>query len=261
MKINVISQTDREIKFSVEGVTPGFANALRRAMIGEVPILAVNTIELTANDSVIYDEIIAHRLALVPLVFDPKNYNLPKDCKCEGKGCSNCQVTLVIDKKGPTTVYSKDMKSSADDVKPLYPDMPIVDLAEGQKLKLEANARLGLGKSHAKWQASITGYRYWPMPEIKGKISNSSELAKICPKNAITADDGKVMVSPDCDTCQECVRAAKPEGSLIIKGDPNKLIFTVESVSGITASQVVSLAADMLKDKVKEFGKHVKSLK
>ena len=261
MKINVMSQTDHEIKFSVEGITPGFANSLRRAIMGEVPILAITTVDFTSNDSVIFDEVLAHRLALVPLTFDPKSYNMPKECKCEGKGCGQCQVTLALDKKGPATVYSKDLKSGADDVKPLYPDMPIVELAEGQKLKLEAIAKLGIGKTHAKWQAAITGYRYWPVAENKGKITNADELSKICPKNAITADDGKIIISTECDTCQECVKAAKPAGSLAVRGDQNKLIFSVESISGLKASQIVSLALDTLKDKAKEFGKHVKGLK
>ncbi len=261
MKIEILSKNDREIKFVIDGIRPAFANALRRACMGEVPVLAVDTVDFTANDSVLYDEIIAHRLALVPLVFDPKNYNLAGDCKCEGKGCSRCQVVLVLDKKGPATVFSKDLKSSADDVKPFFPDMPIVDLVEGQKLKLEATARLGLGKTHAKWQASRTNYRYWPVLDIKGKISNAEELAKICPKNAITAEDGKISISTDCDTCQECVRAAKPAGSVVIRGDPNKMIFMVESISGLSPDDVVSIAADALRDKTKEFAKQVKGLK
>ncbi|MBU5557886.1 MAG: DNA-directed RNA polymerase subunit D [Candidatus Aenigmatarchaeota archaeon] len=261
MKISIMSQTDREVKFIVEGIRPAFANSLRRAIMGEVPIMAISTVEFSANDSVLYDETIAHRLALVPLTFDPKNYNMPNECKCEGKGCSQCQVTLVIDKKGPTTVYSKDLKSSADDVKPMLPDIPIVELAEGQKLKLEAVAKLGLGKIHAKWQAAKVGYRYYPEAQTEGKISNAEELVKICPKNAITAKDGNILISEECDTCQECVRAAKPEGSLIVKGNPNKFIFTIESISGLNAADIVSLAIDVLREKAKEFGKQVKGLK
>jgi DNA-directed RNA polymerase subunit D len=261
MKINVISKTDREIRFILEGVRPAFANALRRATVGEVPVLAISTVDFTSNDSVMYDEVLAHRLALVPLVFDPKNYNMPNECKCEGKGCGQCQVVLALDKKGPATVYSKDLKSSADDVKPLLPDIPIVDLAEGQRLKLEAIAKLGIGKVHAKWQAAVAGYRYAPTFEIKGKISNTDELIKICPKNAITAEDSKVSISQECDTCQECVRAAKPAGNLVVKGDPTKMIFTVESVSGLHAVDIVSAAADALRDKAKEFGKQIKALK
>jgi DNA-directed RNA polymerase subunit D len=261
MKIEILSKTDREIRFVVEGIRPAFANALRRACMGEVPVLAVNTVDFTANDSVLYDEVIAHRLALVPLVFDPKNYNLSGECKCEGKGCTNCQVTLVLDKKGPATVFSKDLKSSADDVEPLFPDMPITELSEGQKIKLEATAMLGLGKTHAKWQASRASYRYYPIVDIKGKISNADELVKICPKGAITSEDGKISISSECDTCQECVKAAKPAGSLVIRGDPSKMIFIVESISGLSAEEIVSQAVDALRAKTKEFAKQVKGLK
>jgi DNA-directed RNA polymerase subunit D len=54
------------------------------------------------------------------------------------------------DKSKP--VLSGELSSDDDYVKPVSPDIPIVVLAPGQKLKVEAYARLGTGKMHAKWQ-------------------------------------------------------------------------------------------------------------
>jgi DNA-directed RNA polymerase subunit D len=158
MKITILERNDKTVKFSVEEVSTAFANALRRAATGEVPVMAIDTVDFLANDSALYDEVLAHRLAMIPLTFDPKGYNLPSECKCEGKGCGQCQVVFVLEKNGPATVYSKDLKASADDVKPIYDAMPIVELSEGQSLKLETTARLGIGRMHTKWQAAIAGY-------------------------------------------------------------------------------------------------------
>jgi DNA-directed RNA polymerase subunit D len=158
MKVQVMSTTDSEIKFSVDGMKQSLASAFRRVMMSEVPTMAIEWVDFKKNDSALNDEIIAHRLGLVPLTFDKKAYNLPEECSCNGKGCSRCQVKLVLKKKGPATVYDGDLKSDAKDVKPVHEKIPIVELLEGQNLQLEAIAQLGTGRQHAKWQAAVVGY-------------------------------------------------------------------------------------------------------
>ena len=159
MKVDVLSHKGNEMKFSVDGVKPSFASALRRIMIGEVPTMAIEFVDFKKNDSALADEVVANRMGLIPLTFDEKTYNLPSECKCEGKGCSNCQVTLVLKKKGPAMVYSGDMKSTDKGVKPTYDKIPITELFEGQDIEFEAIAQLGRGKDHAKWQGAVVGYK------------------------------------------------------------------------------------------------------
>jgi DNA-directed RNA polymerase subunit D len=158
MKVKILNKTDTEIKFSVEGISQSLASALRRVMLSEVPTMAIEWVDFKKNDSALNDEIIAHRLGLIPLTFDRKIYNLPSECSCNGKGCSRCQVKLLLKKKGPCTVYAEDLKSTDENVKPVYPKIPIVELLEGQELQLEATAQLGIGREHAKWQAAVVGY-------------------------------------------------------------------------------------------------------
>jgi DNA-directed RNA polymerase subunit D len=160
MKLEVLERNDSEIKFSIEGITPAFANALRRIMISEVPTMAIEWVEFKKNNSALFDELLANRLGQIPLTFDRKVYNLPSECKCEGKGCSRCQVELVLKKKGPAVVYSGDLKSKDKNVQPVFDKIPIVELFEGEELQLEAIAQLGLGKDHVKWQAAVVGYKY-----------------------------------------------------------------------------------------------------
>ncbi len=260
MRIQILEKSDSEIRFVLEDSVPQFANALRRIMLTEVPVLAIETAEFTANDSALFDEVVAHRLGLIPLTFDKKAMNMPNECKCEGKGCSLCQVTLVLDKKGPCTVYAKDMKSTDKAVHAVFPDTPIVKLLEGQKIKFEAVAQLGIGKTHAKWKAANASYKNYPVAKLGGKIENPKECIEACPKDAIKINGSKVEVNPLCDLCSECVKACKPEGVLTITGDSTKFVFTVETVSALKPEEIVLQAADILKDKAKEFGKQVGKL-
>jgi DNA-directed RNA polymerase subunit D len=159
MKIEVLSRSESEITFVLEGVTPAFANALRRIMISEVPTMAIEFVDFLKNDSVLKDEVLANRLGLIPLTFDRKAYSLPAECECEGKGCSRCQVKFSLSAKGPCMVFASDLTFKDPSVKPVYEKIPIVELFENEELELEGVAQLGLGKDHAKWQAAIVGYK------------------------------------------------------------------------------------------------------
>lgn len=244
----------------LEDSNPQFANSLRRIMISEVPILAIQVVDFSANDSVLYNEMIAHRLGQVPLVFSFKDFHF-RDKHDDGKTCSNCEVAFAINKKGPGMVYTKEMKTSNPDVKPLFEDIPIIELFDGQKLKLEAYAYLGFGKDHARHQGAIASYKYLATAKINDKLDNADECVKVCPKHAIKIDGNKVSVNTDCDLCKECVKTCKPEGSLEIVEDPTKFVFTVESISGLDAKDLVMQAVDILKSKVKDFEKEAKKIK
>jgi DNA-directed RNA polymerase subunit D len=159
MKIEILEKTDTEIKFRVSDIKTSFASALRRIMISEIPTMAIEWVDFKMNSSALNDEIIANRLGQIPLVFDRKGYNFIDSCKCNGKGCTRCQVKFTLKKSGPGMVYSGDLKTRAKDVKPLYDNIPIVELFEDQEIELEAIAQLGYGKEHAKWQGAVVGYR------------------------------------------------------------------------------------------------------
>jgi len=143
MKIQIVEKNDTEIKFVIQEITDAFANELRRIMMSEVPTMAIEWVDFKQ----------------IPLTFDQKAYELPEECKCEGKGCSRCQVEMVLKKKGPGMIYSGDLKTKAKDVKPVFDNIPIVELFEGEELQFEAIAQLGKGKTHAKWQGVVVGYK------------------------------------------------------------------------------------------------------
>lgn len=160
MKLKVAKKGKDAIQMTIDGITPSFANSLRRIMIAEVPTLAIEHVDITKNNSALFDEVLAHRLGMIPLVFDPKKFNAPGECSCRGKGCPSCQVVFAVEKSTPGMVTSGDLKSSNKAVKPTDTGFPVVELLDNQQLKLEAIAQLGRGADHIKWQAAIASYGY-----------------------------------------------------------------------------------------------------
>ena len=144
------------MKLLLKGIDRVYANALRRFAISEVPCMAIDEIVIHDNSSVLYDEILAHRLGLIPLTTDLEGYILPQDCDCKTSlGCTKCRVLLVLDAVATDevkTIYSGDLVSEDTRVKPYVDNIPIIKLAPSQKIKLEAYAKLGKGRHHAKWQ-------------------------------------------------------------------------------------------------------------
>lgn len=126
-----------------------FANSLRRAIISEVSTLAIEDINMLQNNSVVYDEMFALRLGLIPIKADPKEYLKKKDFK----------VAFVLKGEGPGTLYSRDLQPMDPSIAPAHPDIPIVKMVEGQKVELEAWAIVGQAKNHAKWQAGHAFYK------------------------------------------------------------------------------------------------------
>jgi DNA-directed RNA polymerase subunit D len=251
---------DEKVSFLVEGIDPAFAGELRRIMMTEIPTLAIEWVDFVKNDSVLWDEIIASRLGLIPLVFDPKFYNLKEECKCGGKGCTHCQVTLTLKKVGPCIVYSGDLVSSDKNVRPLYDKIPIVELMEGQELEFEAIAQLGIGKEHAKWQASIVGYRNVPRISID-KSGNVSVYEKRCPRNVFVYKDKKLKVNKllECNLCMQCVDLSK--GAIRVEPDETKFVFKVETVCGLKPKEIVLRSIDILLKKLEKFSKDLRKLK
>jgi DNA-directed RNA polymerase subunit D len=258
MKVNVVGKKGNLVTFVLQGATPAFANALRRIMVSEVPTVAVESVDFHENDSVLFDEVIAHRLGLIPISFDPDTFNARDSCKCGGKGCSLCRVVFVIDRTGPCMVCSGDMKSSNKAVKPASPDFPVVELLKGQNIKLEATAILGTGKEHAKWQAANASYQYYPQLVVKD-AKEAKKCLRGCPKGLIKLKAGKPsLADPEkCDLCRQCMEGC--EGIEVV-GDPTRFIFRVESVSGLKPDYIISKSAELLGRKADDFRKELKKL-
>lgn len=67
LEIVPVKRSENELEFDIIGITPAIANAFRRIMISEVPSMAIEKVFVYNNTSIIQDEILAHRLGLIPL--------------------------------------------------------------------------------------------------------------------------------------------------------------------------------------------------
>jgi DNA-directed RNA polymerase subunit D len=153
------------VEFDITGVDVSMVNSFRRTIVAAISIMAIEKVMFYNNSSIMNDESLAHRIGLVPLTTDLKTYTIPTECNCKGEGCARCTCKLTLDVKGPRTVYSGDMKPTDENVKPVYDKIPLIKISKDQEVKFEAEARLGLGRDHVKWQPGMAAY------EIKDKNS------------------------------------------------------------------------------------------
>jgi len=257
------------IRFVIRGVSPAFANALRRAMIAEVPAMAVEDVMIIENSSVLYDEMLSHRLGLIPLTTDLDSYVLPEECDCKSElGCNKCRAGLSLEAEATDEsryVYSGELKAEDPEVRPVSDSIPIVKLAPGQKIRLEAYARLGRGAEHAKWQpVSSAAYKYLPKLAVDAKrCDGCEECVKICPKSVLAVKNGKVVVEKegDCTMCRECERHCPQKPSSIKVGwDDSTFIFYVESTGVLPPEGIVKKAVGILAKKASEMQKSIEAM-
>lgn len=254
-EIEFISESDEKIVFVIRDASAALVNSIRRAMKSLVPVLAIDYVDFYANSSYFYDEMIAHRLAMIPIKTVEK-FKMPKECNCGGVGCPSCQVSFRLNVEGPRIVYSGDFVSDDPEVHFAYPDVPVLELFEGQQLMVEAFARLGTGKEHSKFQpVSACFYKIIPRIEISKNCNLCKECVKACPRNLIQAKENAILVTNplECSMCKECEKVCEEKAIKVL--ETNDFLFTAESTGALPAKVVLKKALEILKSKAENFGK------
>jgi len=220
-------------------------------MMEEVPIMAIEDVEFRKNNSILYDEVIAHRLGLLPLTTDLKSYTLPAECKCEGKGCARCSLTFTLKSRGPGLILASELSSKDPKIKPVFPDMPIVKLLKGQDIELEATAVLGRGKIHTKWSPCRAWFSHNAKITVNNKstkleehrekyppqiFNQSNEIDKnlIIDFNLIDAVDG---------ICDDVVS---------VEYENDAYIFNIESWQQLSCKEIAVTAVDVFQQRLDE---------
>ncbi len=248
MDIDIIELSERKARFVLSGVSASFANALRRSTLAEVPVLAIDDVNIYDNTSVLFDEQLALRLGLIPLKANAKSYNFPEECSCGGQGCASCQVSLTLSAEGPKIVHAGDMVSTDPDVRPADPTIPVVELKEKHKVVVESIARLGTGRRHSKWQAGVAGgYKNMPVLTI-GECDLCGKCVDVCPRKILKLEGNKVRVTEiiECSICRLCEKACDMN-AIKVSDDPESFVMTFETSGNITASELAIEAAGSIK--------------
>jgi len=251
MKLAKIKSKGNFLELEVKDAADWYVNTMRRIMLSEVPTIAIETVTIIKNDCILYDEVLSHRLGLVPLTTDLESYSMPSAEEMEKHeflAQSSCKLTLHA--KGPCVVFAKDMKSNDPKVKPVYPDMPIAKLLEGQEIQFEAVAVMGVGKTHAKWSPGHIFYRKIPAITIK---NNNLACAQSCPTGTLIDKSGKLTVTDEktCILCNACVEVDGGKSVQIEQG--NDFLLSVESWGQITPDTIVEKAVEVYNQQLKEF--------
>ncbi|MHA1292902.1 MAG: DNA-directed RNA polymerase subunit D [Promethearchaeota archaeon] len=265
MNIEVLEKDEHRLLFIIEGISIEMINAIRRILLTEIPVMAIDEVIILKNDSPLYDEIIAHRLGLIPLKTDLEIYNLPSECECGGFGCALCQVSLTCEISNDTNnllvITSGDLVSNDPKIIPVDPNIPIVKINKNDKVILEAYAILGKAKDHVKWQAvSNCFYVYYPQIEFDdSKCKNCSDkciVLEMCPKKLFNFSDKNVpkLIKDYWKTCSLCKACEKncPENAIKVKWVDNKYIFSIESDGVLPFDVLIRKTFEIFLEKINE---------
>lgn len=130
--------------FTIKGIDACMANAIRRTMISKIPSVAIDNVCVIENDTEYCDEIIVHRLGLIPFK----------------KMSDDTEVEITLEEIGPKIVYASDLKYNKDKLHLVHDKIILVNLESGKKIKISATTDEGTGLDHAKWNVCCgTSYK------------------------------------------------------------------------------------------------------
>ncbi|KAA6390673.1 MAG: DNA-directed RNA polymerases I and III subunit RPAC1 [Streblomastix strix] len=224
VQIAILKNDPEHLILDIVGQSAPIVNALRRVLIADVPTVAVETVLIQNNTSVIPDEILAHRLGLIPLNIDPSllQYKKPEDQRTwENTVVFKLKVQCTAKKNANVGLddkfkYNNSQVLSSDFVwvpeggqqelfkdkapAPVIPDILIAKLGPKQEIDIELHAIKGCGKTHAKWSPVCTStYRLLPEIILKRPITGIAAryLQQTCPLNVFDIEEIKGKYQPD----------------------------------------------------------------
>lgn len=289
--VKVMKMDKMEMEFDMIGVDAAIANALRRILLAEVPTMAVEKVFIYNNTSIIQDEVLAHRLGLIPISADPRLF----EYRTEGDTEGTSEDTLVFDlkvrcKHNPqapkdatdpddlylhhkvTTKYMKwvPLGNQADlfkeeDIAPVIEDgqeILIAKLRPGQEMDIRMHCVKGLGKDHAKFSPVATAsYRLLPEITLTRPIEGAdADRLQKCFGNGVidiqTVNGQKRAVVADArrDTCsREFMRHDDFKECVKLSRVRDHFIFLVESTGALAPDILVSEAIKVLIGKCRHF--------
>ncbi|KAI9586601.1 DNA-directed RNA polymerases I and III subunit RPAC1 [Glossina fuscipes] len=283
-KIIVVRYQGNELEFDMVGVHPGIANAFRRLMLSEVPSMAIEKVYIHNNTSIIQDEVLAHRLGLIPLKADPRLFEYRGDENDQGTEQDTLDFELKVkcsrrkDVKESSNfdsiyknhkIYSGQIKwlpkgkqaqiYSESDVGPIDDDILITQMRPGHELDIRLAAVKGIGKDHAKFSPVATAF-YRLLPEVKLKkdiVGKDAFLLQKCFSPGVIGldeNDRAYVKNARYDTCSRNVyRYPQLADAVEMARIRDHYIFTVESLGALKPDVIFIEAVKLLKGKCRKF--------
>ncbi|CAE6472791.1 unnamed protein product [Rhizoctonia solani] len=283
LHVEVRGGDDEAVDFDLVGVDASIANAFRRILIAEVPTVAIENVYIWNNTSVIQDEVLAHRLGLIPIRADPVLLDFPD-------GNTTDRNTLVFhlsvtcsrnpgvakDETDPAVLYKNanvlsghmEWNGVGEQVndfgnnppRPHNPKILIAKLRPGQELGMELHCVKGTGQDHAKFSPVATA-SYRLMPHVFFRQPIPSEL---CDKFVSCFPAGVFAVEQDAkgrkkvvvkdmrkDTVsREVLRHKEFDGMVELTRIRDFFMFRIESSGSIPAPNLMPMAVNVMRQKI-----------
>jgi len=234
--MELIEKNDNQIKL-ISRISTSLANAIRRS-VAEIPILAIKECDIYRNDSALYDEIIAHRLGLIPLKNQKLKAGKTIELKLKAKG-----------KEGGIQVLSEGLGELS-----VFQEIPIVLLDKGQEIEIVARAGIGTGSEHAKFAPGLMFYNHLPKIKISKEGESQSELAELYPE--VFEFKNKLQVK-DASKCKFDNADFKDYPGIEIINDDN-LVIQIESWGQISPKEIFNESCKTLKSNLNDLSKSLK---
>lgn len=250
MQLELLHKKGEKLTFSMKGVDVSYVNTLRRLAMEETPVMAIEDVEIRKNNSILYDEMLTHRLGLVPLKTDLKGY----DVYVEGEPVSaKNSVQLVLKANGPGAITAGQFKSKDPKIVPVYDNLMIVKLLEGQEVELLATAVLGKGKTHSKWSPCLASYCQIHDVILK-KDSAFDRLQAGMGKTKLVKKGNKILLESDNIADYDLLYSLIEETDQDVSLTPlDEFIFVIESWGQLSPKDILLEALQQHNTQLKEF--------
>lgn len=247
MDIRKLSEEGNALKVMITGIDTAMLNGLRRSLMNAVPNAAAESITIYENGSIMPDEMLCHRIGLLPL-----RLNAKKTEKGE-------TVSLSLEKEGPCTVYSSDIAGIGKDIEMSDAKVPLVSLAKEQRVKMDIQVKVGVGKEHAKWQPALVTYKQVPKVSF-AKVKDPHALVKQVSNKELEIKAGKVFLTDPANSRLIGLLREKFSDEVTVDFDTDSFVLTIESYQGNNGKELLLKAVESLEEKNKEFQDAAKSL-
>lgn len=253
IKLETINEDKKnnKIVFMIKGSDEVFANTIRRLIIEEVPVLAVEDVEIKANSSALYDEMLALRLGLTPIKTDASSYRLPKNQDEIDERSAQCTLQLKLKSSKKGYVYAEEAESADPKCNFVYPKMPITKLLSKQKVDITMFAVMGKGRDHAKWVPGWAFYKKEPVVKID-KVKDPEGVMKKCTDGVFTLSGNTLKLVPAKVNDSNLLEYYEELDEGITLEFTDNIIFTLESWGQLSCKDLLKKSSEILVEKAEE---------